>query len=1161
GISIATYLNGAFVESFTANDPLVRVTLLSGSADVAFIGFPSTAAFNEVRISVGGLINASVLGDFIVYYAYVRADSDGDGVPDCLDKCCAGDDQLDGDGNGIPDACDGMPVAVNDTFELFVEDPVVLDVLANDDFGPDLPGTNAIRIVLLPENGVATVNDNGTPADPTDDFIDYLPAAGYQGVDSLRYLIEDSNGSTDTATVRFIIELNDAPEAMDDAVPAFEDTPLTISVLDNDIDVDGPDTLLTVVQGVVNGDLMLNADGTFTYTPDGNFNGLDSFRYSYCDNGMPNQCDTATVIITVAPVNDAPVAVGDVATADEDIPVVIDVLANDMDEDGPDTLLTIVQDVMNGDLVINGDGTITYTPDPDFNGQDSFTYSYCDGGAPNLCDTVTVMITINAVDDLPVVGDDIATTDENVAVNLSVLVNDSFGGDGPGTGAITITVPPSNGVATINNGGTLNDPTDDSVDYTPDANYTGPDSFEYQICDADGDCDQGTVMVTVNPEMVAPSEDCNNPLAGKNAIVDEISPGLVGLLLAGSNLGNVVNEDLEDFVDINITAAVLGTAIVSVKDISETYPAGRRAGFVLQSNGGLLSASALSGLSIRTYLNDVPQETATFSGGLLDLAALGNAGGKQRLGFTTTLPFDEIELYLSSTLTLLGSVRVFYAFEEDPLCDADCQTAIIPSNGFTPSIVGARTSFSGGILCIGCSITSTGDAIDDNLGNNASFNYGISVGETFTLSVDIGAAQPAGSDVGFVVAPDGILGLLDLSVLSTMRIRTYLGGAPVENVQLDQNLVSVDLLPGGRQSLSFRTSAPYDEVQLVTTSGVSLLGGLDIFNAFIRYDTDLDGVPDCIDKCVGDDNILNSAGLPLACNPECMLNAGVDISSCPEFGTGQAQLPPAMAGQTWSADPGNPSPATVDALGVVTGLSVEGIYTFILSDGVCSDTVQVNYVVSGTDLACNDPLVGPGVIVDDEMTFTGICILCADADASNVVDTDLENFLEYDDLVSLLVQSSLVSVKDTNNTYPAGTRVGYVIEFPTGLLDLNVLSSVQLVTYLDNQQQEIASSASLLGVGLLGAGENLQRIGFTTSLPFDEVEIVYNPTVGALSTLRVYYAFTEAPGCPFSVDPLVDPGALCIEPIIASADYCGRINYDETGINDLLCVACTIEPL
>ncbi|MBC6996016.1 hypothetical protein H9S92_17740, partial [Lewinella lacunae] len=149
-----------------------------------------------------------------------------------------------------------------------------------------------------------------------------------------------------------------------------------------------------------------------------------------------------------------------------------------------------------------------------------------------------------------------------------------------------------------------------------------------------------------------PPEDCNNPLAGKNAIVDEISPGLVGLLLAGSNLGNVVNEDLEDFVDINITAAVLGTAIVSVKDISETYPAGRRAGFVLQSNGGLLSASALSGLSIRTYLNDVPQETATFGGGLLDLAVLGNAGGKQRLGFTTTLPFDEIELYLSSTLTL-----------------------------------------------------------------------------------------------------------------------------------------------------------------------------------------------------------------------------------------------------------------------------------------------------------------------------------------------------------------------------------------------------------------------------------------------------------------------------------------------------------------------------
>ncbi|MBC6992622.1 tandem-95 repeat protein, partial [Lewinella lacunae] len=403
GISIATYLNGAFVESFTANDPLVRVTLLSGSADVAFIGFPSTAAFNEVRISVGGLINASVLGDFIVYYAYVRADSDGDGVPDCLDKCCAGDDQLDGDGNGIPDACDGMPVAVNDTFELFVEDPVVLDVLANDDFGPDLPGTNAIRIVLLPENGVATVNDNGTPADPTDDFIDYLPAAGYQGVDSLRYLIEDSNGSTDTATVSIIIQLNTPPDAVDDSVIGQEDTPLVIAVLNNDTDPDGPDTLLTVVQGVVNGDLMLNADGTFTYTPDGDFNGLDSFRYSYCDNGVPSLCDTATVNISISPIND-----------------------------------------------------------------------------------------------LPLAEDDMAITDEGVATNIPVLVNDNFGGDGPSGGEIIVTMPPANGDATVNNAGTPNDPTDDTVDYTPAVGFSGADSFEYQICDADGDCDSATVMVTVN---------------------------------------------------------------------------------------------------------------------------------------------------------------------------------------------------------------------------------------------------------------------------------------------------------------------------------------------------------------------------------------------------------------------------------------------------------------------------------------------------------------------------------------------------------------------------------------------------------------------------------------------------------------------------------------
>ncbi len=187
------------------------------------------------------------------------------------------------------------------------------------------------------------------------------------------------------------------PVAVDDADSTIEDTPVVIDVAANDSDPDGdldPSTAVPSTQpgsGLAAG----NGDGTITYTPDPDTNGADSFTYRICDLG--GACDSATVDVTVAPVDDPPVAVDDSAATAEDTAVVIDVAANDTDPDNnldPTTAAPAAQPA-NGTAAGNGDGTITYTPNGGFSGTDTFEYQICDTTAPTpLCDTATTTIDV-----------------------------------------------------------------------------------------------------------------------------------------------------------------------------------------------------------------------------------------------------------------------------------------------------------------------------------------------------------------------------------------------------------------------------------------------------------------------------------------------------------------------------------------------------------------------------------------------------------------------------------------------------------------------------------------------------------------------------------------------------------------------------------------------
>ena len=303
--------------------------------------------------------------------------------------------------------------------------------------------------------------------------------------DTISYDIADGNGGDRhwhelTITVTAV---NDNPVANAGTATTAEDIALNnIDVLANDTDVDG-DTLSVTGATAVNGTVTVNGDGTLNYTPNANFNGTDTISYDLSDGNGGTA--TGTLTITVTAVNDNPVANADTATTAEDVALNnIDVLANDTDVDG-DTLSVTGASALNGTVTVNGDGTLNYTPNANFNGTDTISYDIADGNGGTATGTLT--ITVTAVNDNPVANADTASTIEDIALNnIDVLGNDTdVDGDTLGVTGVSAL----NGTVTVNGDGTLN--------YTPNLNFNGTDTISYDIADGNGGTATGTLTITV----------------------------------------------------------------------------------------------------------------------------------------------------------------------------------------------------------------------------------------------------------------------------------------------------------------------------------------------------------------------------------------------------------------------------------------------------------------------------------------------------------------------------------------------------------------------------------------------------------------------------------------------------------------------------------------
>src|SRR5213076_1397415 len=323
----------------------------------------------------------------------------------------------------------------------------------------------------------------------------YTPTANYNGSDSFTYKANDGTADSNTVTVTITVNgVNDAPVAVADTYSVNEDATLTVAaagVLTNDTDADGNSLTAAVVTDVAHGTLTLNPNGSFTYTPTANYNGSDSFTYKANDGTADS--NTVTVTITVNGVNDAPVAVADSYSVNEDATLTVvaaGVLTNDTDADGNSLTAALVANVAHGTLALNPNGSFTYTPTANYNGADAFTYKANDGTADS--NIVTVSITVNGVNDAPVAVADSYSVNEDATLTVvasGVLTNDTDA-DGNALTAVLVT-DVAHGTLTLNPNG--------SCPYPPPANYHGPDSFTYKANNGTANSNTATVSITVNP--------------------------------------------------------------------------------------------------------------------------------------------------------------------------------------------------------------------------------------------------------------------------------------------------------------------------------------------------------------------------------------------------------------------------------------------------------------------------------------------------------------------------------------------------------------------------------------------------------------------------------------------------------------------------------------
>ncbi|WP_425046064.1 tandem-95 repeat protein [Primorskyibacter sp. S87] len=483
----------------------------------------------------------------------------------------------------------------------------------------------AFSMVADPANGSVELRQDGSYT--------YTPADNFFGDDTFTVEVRDPAGETATVEVSITVDaVNDAPAvAPNISVNVVEGGSLTVPLVVNDPDTAAADLIFRITEAPQNGVASVSASGTYTYTPNDNFSGNDSFAIEV-DDGQAQV--TTRISIDVGGVNDPPVLDDRSQTVAEGGVLSDTVLATDPDGDALSYALST--QAANGTAVVNADGSYTYTPGGNYAGPDSFVISVTDGQAT---DTATISVTVTPVNDPPIVGDDTVGTVVGAETIIVVLANDS---DPEGTALTVSSVgAPGRGSVTIEPDGSLR--------YTPSGTSAGTDSFTYTVSDTEGSTTTGAVTVNIadNIAAISTAGSVNNLSSPSAPFELDISDMPFAALFGPSGSGSELRTPTASATEIRFSASDGRSFAFVGSGIDYVAGTGNVTGVQIgtPTNPGFYSVSGIQ-TTVATIKDVIGRSLV---GGSVDTAAFAAFFAQYRADFTGSIEADQYGVNPAST--------------------------------------------------------------------------------------------------------------------------------------------------------------------------------------------------------------------------------------------------------------------------------------------------------------------------------------------------------------------------------------------------------------------------------------------------------------------------------------------------------------------------------